>query len=252
MNIVILTNNGSLFGKKVLNALQRRSVPVRAVVVITQPISQHWKMFRYVQRRVGAPQALYFSAQRLLAAHPAPTTWEGGSFVHDYGALASAVYHERGTNSDGVVSRLSVLAPDLLLLGQTGIVRKHILATARIGTLNAHPGILPDYRGIDCALWAVHRGDWDKVGNTLHWVDPGVDTGAIIARKRFVIDRPMTPHALEDALYDEGAMLMATMVQRLHAGEALPSEAQQQGTQYYKMPLGIERAVRHKLLHPPG
>lgn len=252
MNIVVMTNQGSLFGKKVLNALRRRHVPVSAALVITQPLSQYWKMFRYVQRRVGALQAAYFSAQRVLAKHPTPTTWEGGAFEHDYGALAKTVCTGRGTNSDAVTALLSSLAPDLLLLGQTGIVRKRILAIPRIGTLNAHPGILPDYRGIDCALWAVHRGDWDKIGNTLHWVDAGVDTGAIIARKRFVIDTPTEPEELEDALYDDGAMLMADIVQRLAAGETLPREAQTPGTQYYKMPLGIEQAVRRKLRHPPG
>ncbi len=252
MNVVVLANQGSLFGKKILNALHRRDVPVAAVVVLRQPLDEYRKLFRYVRRRVGTAQAVYFSARRLVQRHPTPVTWEGGPFIGAYEELAAAVHHSEGTNSERTVALLGSLAPDLLLLGQTGIVRSRVLAIPRIGTLNAHPGLLPDYRGIDCGAWAVYNGDWDKLGNTVHWVDAGVDTGPIVARRPFTVTRPMSLVELEDALYDDGAALMADCVARLVAGGTLPSEPQQPGTQYYKMPLGAERVTRRRLQSPPG
>jgi methionyl-tRNA formyltransferase len=251
MNIVVLTNAGSLFGKKVLNALHHRGVVVGAAVVIAQPMSQYWKLFRLVQRRVGVMQAAYFSARRVLFPSPTPTMWEGRPFIDDYSQLAGAVHRCRGTNSAETVALLAAIVPDLLILGQTGIVHKRVLALPRLGTLNAHPGILPNYRGIDSALWAIHNGDWDKIGNTVHWVDAGVDTGPIIARRSFAIDRPLSPAQLADALYDEGAMLMADSVQQIATGASVRGETQPPGVQYYKMPLGIERSVRRCLHSPP-
>lgn len=252
MNVVVLTNRGSLFGLKILNALQRRDVPVTAVAVLRQPLDEYRKLFRFVRRRVGTAQALYFSVRRVVQRRPEPRTWEGGPFVAAYDRLAVAVHESEGTNSERTVALLSALAPDLLLLGQTGIVRARVLAIPRIGTLNAHPGLLPDYRGIDCGAWAVHNGDWDKLGNTLHWVDAGVDTGPIVARRPFIVTRPMSLAELEDALYDDGAMLMADCVARMVAGETLPAEPQQPGRQYYKMPLAAERVTRRRLQAPPG
>ncbi len=41
-----------------------------------------------------------------------------------------------------------------MFLAQTGIVRENILSIPKIGALNSHPGILPEYTGIDCYKWA--------------------------------------------------------------------------------------------------
>ena len=49
----------------------------------------------------------------------------------------------------------------------------------RLGTLNAHMGLLPMYRGMNVAEWAALNGE--PVGCTVHFIDPGIDTGAIVA-----------------------------------------------------------------------
>src|SRR5438128_5212353 len=47
-----------------------------------------------------------------------------------------------------------------------------------LGTLNAHMGILPHYRGMNVTEWARFNGD--PVGCTVHLIDPGIDTGDIL------------------------------------------------------------------------
>ncbi|WP_124054069.1 phosphoribosylglycinamide formyltransferase [Arcanobacterium ihumii] len=48
--------------------------------------------------------------------------------------------------------------------------------------LNIHPSVLPDYPGVN----AIRRAYADQVdsGVTVHWVDSGIDTGAVIAQVR--------------------------------------------------------------------
>jgi methionyl-tRNA formyltransferase len=45
-----------------------------------------------------------------------------------------------------------------------------------------HAGITPLYRGVHGGYWALAMGDRDHCGGTVHLVDPGIDTGEIVAQ----------------------------------------------------------------------
>ncbi len=51
----------------------------------------------------------------------------------------------------------------------------------RLGIVNLHGGLSPEYRGADCTFWALYNGEPEKVGCTLHYIDAGIDTGRLIA-----------------------------------------------------------------------
>ena len=51
MKIVVLTNEGSIFGKKILSDLTAAAVPVAGVVVVRQPLRYYFRLFRAVRRR---------------------------------------------------------------------------------------------------------------------------------------------------------------------------------------------------------
>ena len=52
--------------------------------------------------------------------------------------------------------------------------------------LNLHLGKLPEYRGMRPINWALRNGE-SVAGVTLHEVDPGIDTGPIVAQSTFSI-----------------------------------------------------------------
>lgn len=52
--------------------------------------------------------------------------------------------------------------------------------------LNLHLGKLPEYRGMRPINWALRNGE-SVAGVTLHEVDPGIDTGPIVAQTTFSI-----------------------------------------------------------------
>lgn len=87
-------------------------------------------------------------------------------------------------NSADAIAALQASAPDVVLVNGTRILRKGILGAVSVPFINTHVGITPMYRGVHGGYWALAQGDAKNFGTTLHLVDEGVDTGAILAQVR--------------------------------------------------------------------
>lgn len=90
-------------------------------------------------------------------------------------------------NDSTVQTLLAELQPACVVVSGTGIIRKKTLGLAPV-FLNIHVGITPRYRGVHGGFWAVWEQRPDLAGVTIHQIDPGVDTGAIIAQTTIEID----------------------------------------------------------------
>lgn len=66
---------------------------------------------------------------------------------------------------------------DIYLITGCGILSPKCLKDKKI--LNAHPGIIPNNRGLDSFKWAILKDR--PLGITLHYIDEKVDCGEIIA-----------------------------------------------------------------------
>ena len=87
---------------------------------------------------------------------------------------------DRFDGSDAMEA-IARLRPHYLVMGGAGIVKDPLLSAAAGGMINAHPGLLPEYRGLDPVLWSV----WNNcpVGATLHVISEGIDEGPILMRR---------------------------------------------------------------------
>ncbi len=65
--------------------------------------------------------------------------------------------------------------------GGLPILNFSIIKLCKKGLLNAHPGILPNYRGLDPVKWTLKNKD--KIGATIHFIDEGIDSGPIVIKK---------------------------------------------------------------------
>jgi len=84
-------------------------------------------------------------------------------------------------NHPDVVALADRLQPDVIAVFGTSLIRGALLNRGRLGIFNLHGGLSPRYRGADCTFWALYNGEPDQVGCTLHRIDPGIDTGNLIA-----------------------------------------------------------------------
>ena len=124
-----------------------------------------------------------------------------------------------------------------------------MLKEGRLGIANLHGGLSPEYRGADCTFWALYNGEPEKIGCTLHWIDPGIDTGGLIAHISPEI------HADDDELslfwraVAASAEAYAEFVRRLGAGERFGQRQPHKGRLYQVKQRGLrqERVVDQKL-----
>lgn len=86
----------------------------------------------------------------------------------------------KAVNAPETVAWLESLDLRLLTLAGAPIVRPPIIATAEGGVLNVHSSLLPRYKGTRAEFWQVHNDETHLTGMTVHFVDPGVDSGDIV------------------------------------------------------------------------
>jgi hypothetical protein len=166
------------------------------------------------------------------------------------GQSLAAWARERGLSVQGArrleADALRQLAPDLALLLGADIVPVPVLAIPRLGTINAHYGLLPGYRGMNVTEWSVLHGD--PVGVTVHLVDAGVDTGDILLREQIRIAPGETFATLRRKHQDVAARLLVRAALQLRDGTSRPlPQAPGEGRQYYRMHPALLRRAETRL-----
>ncbi len=86
-------------------------------------------------------------------------------------------------NSEESYDFLLGAKPDLLVVYGTSILKNRVIEIPKLGVLNAHHSILPDYKGNFVEFWQVYNRDYNSAGITIHFINIGVDTGDIIFQK---------------------------------------------------------------------
>lgn len=86
-------------------------------------------------------------------------------------------------NMAGLARALESYRVDLLIVfGFAWKLPTSVLAIPRLGAINIHVSMLPQYRGPAPLLWAIRNGDRTG-GVTVHWMDEGFDTGNVLAQQ---------------------------------------------------------------------
>jgi folate-dependent phosphoribosylglycinamide formyltransferase PurN len=85
-------------------------------------------------------------------------------------------------NSPEAIEHLRALEPSVVVVNGTRIIAGRVLAAIHAPFINMHAGITPLYRGVHGGYWALAHGDREHCGVTVHLVDQGIDTGAVISQ----------------------------------------------------------------------
>ena len=91
----------------------------------------------------------------------------------------------RSANAEALAALVERQKPDLIVISGTDLLKRSTLERFGAKAMNLHTGISPYIRGgPNCTNWALALGEFDLIGNTIMWIDAGIDTGAIIATER--------------------------------------------------------------------
>lgn len=153
------------------------------------------------------------------------------SVVASQGGRLIMVADVNGGECQQVLRELEV---DLMVLGGAPIMKAPVLSVPKIGTLNAHQGALPRYRGMNVIEWALLEKRPPTV--TVHFVDPGVDTGDIVRVERIPVLPGDTLKSVRERSSALQSRLLADAVLAAVNGP-LPRHAQakEDGVQFYAM-----------------
>jgi methionyl-tRNA formyltransferase len=100
------------------------------------------------------------------------------------------------------------------------VVPEYLLKKAKVASINFHPGS-PDYPGIGCNNFALYE-EAKEYGVTCHHMASRVDTGAIIAVKRFPVFPTDNVATLLLRTYDYQLVLFYEIVSLILEGKELP------------------------------
>ena len=176
----------------------------------------------YLARRVSRAWRRHRerSLHDVLAAHP-----------------GTAHFGFQNINAPESVARLRALAPDVIMVAAfMQILKPAVIAVPPLVCINAHPSLLPRYRGPAPLYWARKNRE-RAIGVTVHYIDECVDTGDIIVQESFAIEAGDNNRSLRAKSAATGARLLVETVRRLAAGETLPRRPQDhtQAT-YFRLP----------------
>src|SRR3989338_5333350 len=101
------------------------------------------------------------------------------------------------------------------------IIPKDILELPKNGFLNAHPSLLPCWRGPSPVQAAILAGD-KTTGITIHLATEEPDAGPILTQKEILIEPEDTCLSLTGKLANEGAKLLILTIEKWLSGQIKP------------------------------
>ncbi len=124
--------------------------------------------------------------------------------------------------------------PDLIVVAAYGkILPPEIIHLPRLGCINIHASLLPRWRGAAPMQRAVMAGD-EYTGVTLMYMEEGLDTGDMIAKKSVPILRK-TAAELHDELSELGGVLLSEQLPNLESGHIIREKQEESLATYAAM-----------------
>ena len=121
----------------------------------------------------------HFETAFIVARHDRPDL-----VLQDYASEMEIPFLvHRDVNSEEFLQWIGAYGCDLhVSMSFDQILKAPILASAPEGFINCHAGALPFYKGRNILNWAIINGE-SRFGVTVHYIDVGIDTGAIILQR---------------------------------------------------------------------
>ncbi len=130
---------------------------------------------------------------------------------------------------------IRAIRPDVLLVwSYSMLLPDELIALAPRGAVNVHGGLLPEYRGGHVMNWAIVNGE-RETGVTLAYLDAGIDTGPVIAQRRFPIEAGDDAASVRDKLQATGQALLSEWWPAIESGTAPRTPQDESRARYHRM-----------------
>lgn len=118
----------------------------------------------------------------------------------------------------GFIDQLQAINADLFVIIAFRMLPEVVWSMPRLGSVNLHGSLLPQYRGAAPINWAIINGE-KETGLTTFFLKHLIDTGNIILRTRVEIEDTDDAGTLHDKMMNEGAKLMVKTLRLIETGK---------------------------------
>lgn len=151
-------------------------------------------------------------------------------------------------NSDEVATFTKHHNADLIVVSGTRLIKKKLLSLSpSIGIVNLHTGLSPYIKGgPNCTNWCIATGQFHLIGNTIMWIDEGIDSGNIVATDFTAFDGTESLEAVHQKVMDHAHHLYVKSIAGIAAGKRtnVPQEQIGKGVTYYNKQWGLKEKLR--------
>ncbi len=256
MSVAILCNYlNSNYARAVLDALNARGMrKINIVAAVAAPtprtITDLWQKYRF-----GLPRVVQRSITSRLIGWATRAQDSDGVAGPSLEAATKAQEGRfvvvRDINGEDGCSALRSLQAELLILAGAPIIKAAVLAVPRIGTLNAHQGPLPKFRGMNVIEWAIFENSPPTI--SIHFVDPGVDTGDIVVDEAVPLRAGDTVTSVRERASAHQVDLLSDAAMDVLAGQFLRrAQKPEEGRQYFTMHPRLRAIAEQRLQQKIG
>lgn len=140
-------------------------------------------------------------------------------------------------NSDAAAQFTAQHQPDLILVSGTRLIKEKMFEIQpSIGILNLHTGLSPYVKGgPNCSNWCIANQEFHLIGNTIMWIDKGIDTGHILTTETTPLTGDESFQELHLKVMNHAHDLYLNAIKFLHAGkhQSIPQSNIAAGKTYY-------------------
>ena len=115
------------------------------------------------------------------------------------------------------LEELRALHADLQVVVAFRMLPEVVWNMPRMGTINLHASLLPQYRGAAPINWVLINGE-TETGVTTFFLKHDIDTGDILFTEKIMLTGQETAGELHDRLMDKGAGLLVKTVKAVESG----------------------------------
>ena len=131
------------------------------------------------------------------------------------------LYQPESLKDKSFVLTLKKHQSDLFVVVAFRMIPKVVWSIPKLGTFNLHASLLPKYRGAAPINWVIINQE-KVTGLTTFLIDEKIDTGKILLKSEYQINKNETFDSLHDNLLQIGKILIIDTIQSLYQGKSSP------------------------------
>ncbi|MCC5924250.1 MAG: hypothetical protein JJT77_10715 [Crocinitomicaceae bacterium] len=147
------------------------------------------------------------------------------------------VLHVKNINDDKTKLFTENLKADLICVSGTHLVRNKTLQTfSTHGIINLHTGLSPYVKGgPNCTNWCIANNSFELIGNTIMWIDAGIDTGNLILTEQTALRKTDSFFEIHQKVMEHAHELYLKAINNVLKGTAksIPQNTIDKGVVFY-------------------